>query len=211
MHLAHRAPQARAVQAGGLEQLARDLEEERTHHPHRDRQIHRRVQDDQRPDVVEQADVVDDHVQRHDRRDDWQHLGADEEEQHVLGLLDRPKRQRERSRNTRVAATRMSTPPWRTAEFASVVPSPESRTARNCVECRGEEELRRVGVGVDLLLERGEHHPEDREEEPETGDPGDDRPGTELTVLLRFLHRHRARWRAVWWLRALITLPPRCR
>ena len=99
-HLANRGPQTRAVHAGSFEKFAGDFEKERTHHPHCDRQIHRCVQDDQRPDIVEQSDVVDDHVQRHDCSDDWEHLGTDEEEQHILSLLHRAKRERKSRRNT---------------------------------------------------------------------------------------------------------------
>ena len=64
----------------------RHLEEERPHHPDRDRQVHRRVQDDQGEDVVQHVQVARGDVDRDDRRHDRQHLGADEEEQHVPGL-----------------------------------------------------------------------------------------------------------------------------
>ena len=39
--------QAGAVDLGRLDQLARDLLEERAQHPHGQRQVHRRVEDDQ--------------------------------------------------------------------------------------------------------------------------------------------------------------------
>ena len=42
------ADQAGAVDLGGLEHLHRHLGEERPHHPDRDRQVHRGVEDDQR-------------------------------------------------------------------------------------------------------------------------------------------------------------------
>src|SRR5690606_5101991 len=47
------------------------------------------------------------------------------------------------------------------------------------VQRRREEHLRGGGVGVHLLFERGQHHPEHREEEPDGRDPGHHTPRVE--------------------------------
>ena len=168
----HRAPQARAVDLGRLQQFARHLEEERPHHPHRDRQVHRGVEDDQRPDVVQQCRGRGRHVDRDDRRHDRQHLGADEEEQHVAGLAHR------------AAATARTRRAWPSSSTRIVDDDGrEHRIRQRTARCPGrtppgywarvgaKNSCRRVGVRVALGLERREHHPQHREEEPDPDDP----------------------------------------
>ena len=46
--------QAGAVHLGGLDELSRDLRKNESQHPHRERQVHRRVQDDEHQVGVEQ-------------------------------------------------------------------------------------------------------------------------------------------------------------
>jgi len=54
-----------------------------------DRQVHRGVEEDQGVDIVEHPDLLDDQVDRQQRRDRRQELRGQEEEHHVGPLLHR--------------------------------------------------------------------------------------------------------------------------
>src|SRR6266566_3076727 len=83
----------RPVDAGRLEQVGRDLEEERPQQPHAERQVDRRVDQREGEDVVEQVEVARQQVQRHQARREGQEPGRDEEEEHVARPLHGADRQ----------------------------------------------------------------------------------------------------------------------
>ena len=78
-----------AVHAAGLEDLLGHLLEEGEQHPDHDRQVDQRV-DDQEPGArVEQVQIAEDQVDRHEDADRRQHLGRQHPEQQILGPLAR--------------------------------------------------------------------------------------------------------------------------
>src|SRR5918992_2225081 len=83
------SPQPSSVDLGGLDQLAGDLDEERTQHPDGQGQVDRRVEDDQHQPRVQQIELPREYPYRQDGGHDRQELGRDEEEEDVAPLHDR--------------------------------------------------------------------------------------------------------------------------
>src|SRR3954453_15503110 len=167
--------EAGAVDLRGLDQLARDLLEERPQHPYGEGEVDARVQDDQHQPAVEQVQVPRQDPDRQDRGDDRQELCRDEEEQDVAPLPDRHDRQRVRGgdRKRQDDQRRDEHDDRRVGERLAEGQQPGGATGdvAVAVERRMEEQLG-TRVRVLLALERVEHHPEDREEEDQADDPG---------------------------------------
>src|SRR5918995_1185850 len=88
-HRRELSPEPGAVDLGGLDQLPRDLDEEGAQHPDRQRQVDRRVEDDQHQPCVQQLELPREYPDRQDRGHDRQELRRDDEEEDVAPLHDR--------------------------------------------------------------------------------------------------------------------------
>ena len=150
----------------------------RAQHPDRDRQVHRGVEDDQQPDVVEQSDRLREQVERQQAGDDRQHLGGQEEEQHVgplrTGWIDSAYAAGKASRSTRTVDSTLAV-----SEFSSGGQGP--RVEEGPVALQGQRGERRAGgffAASASRVERREHHPQHRQHEQDADDPGQPRSGT---------------------------------
>ncbi len=170
--LAHRG----AVHAGGLKDVLGDLLEVGEQHPHHDRQVAEAQHEDEPGAGVEQAEVAEDQVDRHEHADRRQHLGGEHPQEHVLGALGRReghrpgRRHGDEQRDQRRAAG----DDQRVHRMGDVVAAllHGGVVLRRPME---EQEGRRGGEGLQLGLEAGQHHPEDGEEDEEADRPGGER------------------------------------
>ena len=127
-----------------------------------------------RPDVVEQSDVLREQVERQQAGDDRQHLGGQEEEQHVgplrTGRIDSAYAAGKASSRTRTVDRTLAVSELSSDGHGLAPPAPK-KLAVALQRQRGEEG-RRVGRRVGLAVERGQHHPQHRQDEEDPDDPG---------------------------------------
>ena len=206
-----------AVHAAGLEDVLGHLLEEGVEHPDHDRQVDQREDDGQADAGIEQPEIAEDQVHRHQHADRRQHLGRQHPEQHVLGPLLREEghgigrrdRQREREQGR---ADRDDHAVRSEAEIVGAL-----LDHGIVLERRREEQRRGRGHRLDLGLEAREEHPEDREEDQGRDQPADDRqdqfvPGCVMhgpcPQLSRFLAIARTRKIATMLARMIAITPP---
>src|ERR671915_1790756 len=176
-HRRELSPEPSSVDLGGLDQLAGDLDEERTQHPDGQGQVDRRVEDDQHQPRVQQIELPREYPYRQDRGHDRQEPGRDEEEEDVAPPLDRLDGQgvRRRDREREDDQRRDEHDHRRVHERLAEREQAPGALGDLAVAVEGRVEIE-VGAPVCLFLglERVEDHPEHGEEDDQRREPGQD-------------------------------------
>ncbi|CEI76402.1 Phenol hydroxylase [Pseudomonas aeruginosa] len=166
-------PGAGAVQARCFEDVHGDVLEVGVHHPDHDRQVDQGVDDDQRQPRIEQAELLGQQVDRHQYADRRKHLGRQHPEQRAPGVagLEEGHGVGRRHRDEHAQESRRGGDQQRVPGVGEVVAALVD--VQVVLQGRLEDELRRRGEGVDLALEAGQQHPEDREEQQQGDAPAE--------------------------------------
>ena len=177
-HVGELLADRRAVHAGGLKDVLRDLLEIGEQHPHDDRQVAEAQDRDEADAQIEEAEVAVDEIDRHEHADGRHHLGREHPQKDVArarrrGEGHRPgRRHRDQHGDQRRAARDHDRVD---GVMHIVAPALHGRVVLG--RPMEEQEGRRRRKRLELGLEARQHHPQDGEEDHEADDPGGDRAG----------------------------------
>ena len=160
---------------GGFDQFFGNFTEERSQHPDGQRKIQAHIQDDERNPRTAQTERAGDEPNRQDDADKRQELRRDEEEQDVFRFGNWLNGERIGSRDRKHHHENRGYPhnDHRVGERFACRQDIRGLIS-DCtvaIERRIKKQLG-IGVGIELLFEAVQHHPEDREKEEQSYKPG---------------------------------------